>query len=135
MSTSQSRLREAPVDRFAGAERHIVLSDAVAALRAEARETIQGHRQVTLLHGPTLRLVLFAFDAGGHLRIHDAPGPMTLQGVSGSFRVRTVDEAYDLSGGHLLMLDAGVSVDIEALAHADLLLSISMHEEEQAHPE
>ena len=135
MATSQSRLREAPVDRFAGAERHIVLSDAVAALRAEARETIQGHRQVTLLHGPTLRLVLFAFDAGGHLQIHDAPGPTTLQGVSGPFRVRTVDEVYELGGGHLLLLDAGASIDIEALAAADLLLSISMREAEQAHPE
>jgi quercetin dioxygenase-like cupin family protein len=135
MAASQSRLREAPVDRFAGSERHIVLSEAVAALRAEARETIQGHRQVTLLHGPTLRLVLFGFDAGGHLPIHDAPGPMTLQGVSGSFRVRTVDEVYELSGGHLLLLDAGVSIDIEALAAADLLLSISMHEEEHEHPE
>ena len=135
MATSQLRLREAPVDRFAGSERHIVISEAVAALRAEARETIQGHRQVTLLHGPTLRLVLFGFDTGGHLQIHDAPGPMTLQGVSGSFRVRTVDEVYELSGGHLLLLDAGVSIDIEALAAADLLLSISMHEEEQGDPE
>lgn len=24
-------------------------------------------------HGPTLRLVLFAFDVGGHLSTHDAP--------------------------------------------------------------
>jgi quercetin dioxygenase-like cupin family protein len=135
MPTPQSRLREAPVDRFAGSERHIVLSEALAALRAEARETIQGHRQVTLLHGPTLRLVLFAFDAGGRLLIDDAPGSMTLQGVSGSFRVRTLDQVYELSGGHLLLLDAGVSIDIEALAAADLLLGISMHEEEREQPE
>ena len=131
MATSQSRLREAPVDRFAGSERHIVLSDAVATLRAEPRETIQGHRQVTLLHGPTLRLVLFAFDAGSHLPIHDVPGPVTLHGVSGSLRVQTADEVYELAAGHLLLLDAGASIDIEALGAADLLLSISMHEEEQ----
>jgi hypothetical protein len=66
MAISQSRLREAPVDRFAGSERHIGLSDAVATRRAEPRETIEGHRQVTLL-GPRLRLVLFAFDGGSRL--------------------------------------------------------------------
>lgn len=131
MTTSNNaRLREAPIDRLAGPERCIVLSDAVAALRAEARETIQGHRQVTLLHGQTLRLVLFAFDAGGHLPIRDAPGPVTLHGVSGAFRVVTPDEGYDLSAGHLLLFDAGVSIDINAVGPADLLLSISVHEKE-----
>jgi len=56
---------------------------------------------------------------------------VTLHGVSGSFRVRTADEVYELAAGHLLLLDPGASIDIEALGAADLLLSISMHEEEQ----
>ena len=131
MTRSQVRLREAPADRLRGAEHLIVLSDAVMTLRAEARETIQGHRQIALLHGRTLRLVLFAFDAGGELSIPDAPGPLTLQGLSGSFRVRTSEEMYKLRSGHLLLVDAGVSVDIEAIGEADLLLSISMYDEEQ----
>jgi len=131
VTNSPPRLREAPVDRFRGAEHLIVLSDAVATLRAEARETIQGHRQVTLLHGRTLRLVLFAFDAHGKLAIPDAPGPLTLHGLSGSFRVRTPDEVYELSSGHLLLFDAGVSVEVDAVGEADLLLSISMSNEEQ----
>lgn len=132
MTSSQVRLREAPADRLRGAEHLIVLSDAVVTLRAEARETIQGHRQITLLHGRTLRLVLFAFDARGELSIPDAPGPLTLQGLSGSFRVRTSEEVYELRSGHLLLFDAGVSVDIEAMGDADLLLSISMYDEEQS---
>jgi hypothetical protein len=60
---------------------------------------------------------------------------MTLQGVRSSFRVRTVDEVYELSGGYLLLLDTGASLAIEALATADLLLSISMHEEEREQPD
>lgn len=132
MTSSQPRLREAPADRLRGSERLIVLSEALATLRAEARETIQGHRQITLLHGRTLRLVLFAFDARGQLSIPDAPGPLTLHGLSGSFRVRTPDEVYEMSSGHLLLFDAGVSVDIEAIGEADLLLSISMYDEEHS---
>jgi len=132
VTSSQVRLREAPADRLRGAEHLIVLSDAVVTLRAEARETIQGHRQIALLHGPTLRLVLFAFDAGGQLSIPDAPGPLTLQGLSGSFRVRTSEEMYELRSGYLLLFDAGVSVDIEAIGEADLLLSISMYHGEES---
>jgi quercetin dioxygenase-like cupin family protein len=130
VTSSQARLREAPADRLRGAEHLIILSDAVATLRAEARETIQGHRQITLLHGRTLRLVLFAFDARGELSIPEAPGPLTLHGLSGTFRVRTPDEVYELSSGHLLLFDAGVSVDIDAIGEADLLLGISMYDAE-----
>ena len=130
MTNSATRLREAPADRLRGAERRIVLSDALATLRAEARETIQGHRQITLLHGRTLRLVLFAFDANGQLSVPNAPGPLTLHGLNGSFRVRTADEVYDLSAGHLLLFDAGVSIEIDAIGEADLLLSISMYDDE-----
>ena len=130
MTNSPPRLREAPVDRFRGAEHLVVLADAVATLRAEARDTIQGHRQVTLLHGRTLRLVLFAFDAHGKLAIPNAPGPLTLHGLGGCFRVRTLDEVYELSSGHLLLFDAGVSVDVDAAGEAELLLSISMSDEE-----
>jgi quercetin dioxygenase-like cupin family protein len=129
MTNPNTRLREAPAERFAGSERRIVLSDAVATLRAEARPTVQGHRQVTLLHGQTLRLVLFAFEAGGHLPIHEPPGPVTLQGVTGILRVRTPDDAYDLAAGQLLLLDAGVSIDVDAVGEADMLLSISMYDE------
>jgi quercetin dioxygenase-like cupin family protein len=129
MTHPNTRLREAPSERFAGSERRIVLADAVATLRAEPRPTVQGHRQVTLLHGQTLRLVLFAFEAGGHLPIYEPPGPVTLQGVSGTLRVRTPLDSYVLDAGQLLLLDAGVSIDVDAVSEADMLLSISMYDE------
>jgi quercetin dioxygenase-like cupin family protein len=129
MAGSRARLRTAPVDRFAGAERQVTLSEAVATLRAEDRDTVQGHRQVTLLHGKSLRLVLFAFDADGELPIQDAPGPVTLHGLKGSFRVRTPHGRYELNAGQLLLFDAGMSIDVQAVGESDMLLSISMHEE------
>lgn len=128
MAPSTVRLREEPARRFAGSERRIVLAEAVATLRAEAYDTVQKHRQVTLLHGPTLRLVLFAFDAGGQLPIRDAPGPVTLHGLNGSCRVRTPREVYDLDAGDLLLLDAGVSFAVDSVDDADMLLSLSMPE-------
>jgi len=134
VTPSLVRLRETPAHRFAGSERRIVLEQAAATLRAEAHDSVQKHRQVTLLHGPTLRLVLFAFDAGGQLPIRDAPGPVTLHGLSGSCVVRTTDEVYHLYAGDLVLLDAGVAFAVDAVDDADLLLRLSMPEGSMASP-
>ncbi|HEV8235813.1 MAG TPA: hypothetical protein VGP84_14485 [Gemmatimonadaceae bacterium] len=128
MTPSLVRLRETPAHRFAGSERRIVLEQAAATRRAEAHDSVQKHRQVTLLHGPTLRLVLFAFDAGGQLPIRDAPGPVTLHGLRGSCLVRTPLEVYHLYAGDLILLDAGVAFAVDAVDDADILLSLSMAE-------
>ena len=129
MSTPKPRLRQRPSARFAGSEHLIDLDEALATLRAEPRPTVQGHRQVTLFHENALRLVLFAFDAGGRLPQHSAPGPVTLHALRGALRVRTPNTTHALREGQLLLLDANVPIDVDAADEADMLLSISLEKE------
>lgn len=84
---------------------------------------------MTLFHENALRLVLFAFDAGGRLPQHSAPGPVTLHALRGSLRVRTPSTTHALREGQLLLLDANVPIDVDAADGADMLLSISLEKE------
>jgi quercetin dioxygenase-like cupin family protein len=124
MTVPENRLRQPPAERFAPSERHLDVGAALAALRREAHPSIDGHRQITLSHHGPLRLVLYAFEAGGRLPQHRAPGYVTIQVLRGTLRVRTALQAYELTAGHVLALDPGVPHDVEAGSESDVLLGI-----------
>lgn len=124
MSESEERLRPAPAERFSGAEHQLDLTAALQALRDEPRPTGKGRKQITLLHHGPVRLVLFAFDPGGRLPEHQAPGWVTVHALRGTLRVKTPERYYTLLTGHVLALDPGVPHDVEALTEADMLLGV-----------
>ena len=88
MPESEERLRPAPAERFSGAEHQLDLPAALAALREEPRPAGKGRKQITLLHHGPVRLVLFAFDAGGRLPEHHAPGWVTVHALRGRFLLK-----------------------------------------------
>ena len=122
--SAEDRLRARPADRFAGEEHHLDLGATLAALRREAHPSVAGHRQITILHHGPVRLVLFAFDAGGRLPEHRAAGFVTIHALRGALRVRTPQRVYELEAGHVLALDPNVVHDVEAPVEADMLLGI-----------
>jgi quercetin dioxygenase-like cupin family protein len=124
MSAPEERRRPHPSDRFAGAEHVLDLPAALRALRAEARSGANGHQQITLLHHGPVRLVLFAFEAGGRIPEHQAPGWITMHVLRGSLQVRTPDARYALGAGQLLALAPDVSHDVAATEEADMLLGV-----------
>ena len=124
MSAAEDRLRTRPAERMAGEERHLDLGAALAELRREAHPAVDGHRQITILHHGPVRLVLFAFDAGGRMPEHRAAGFVTIHVLRGALRVRTPRRSYDLAAGHVLALDPGVAHDVEAVSEADMLLGV-----------
>lgn len=124
MTTPDVRRRPRPSDRFAGTEHALDVRAALDALRAEAAPGANGHRQITLLHHGPVRLVLFAFDAGGRMPEHSAPGWVTIQVVRGALRVRTPDALHELGEGHVLALAPDVPHDVEASGEADMLLGV-----------
>lgn len=124
MSPEEHRTRPAPAERLAGPEHHLHLEQALAFLRQEPQVPRDGHRQMTLLHRAAVRLVLFAFDAGGKLPQHSAPGVVTIHLLRGSMRVRTSRESYELRAGDLLALEQDVPHDVEALEDSDMLLGV-----------
>ena len=71
-------------------------------------------------------MVLFAFEAGGRLAEHRAPGFVVIHGLRGTLSVRTPTELHQLSEGRALVLDPDVMHDVEAIEEADMLLTISM---------
>jgi quercetin dioxygenase-like cupin family protein len=124
MTEPEARRRPRPSDRMAAAERAIDLPAAIRALRAEGKASGNGHRQITLMHNGPVRLVLFAFDKGGRLPDHQAPGWVTIHVLHGRLTVRTPDEQHELREGHILTLSPDVSHGVEADAEADMLLGI-----------
>ena len=123
---SGDRLRPSPTTRFAGPEHHLDFTAALTTLRREQHAARSGHRQITVLHDEHLRLVLFAFEQGGRLREHRAPGVVVIQTLRGSIRVRTASTTYDLSTGMAVVLAADVLHDVEALDSADMLLTVAL---------
>ena len=126
MPRPKARLRPPPADRLAGNEHLLDVPGALRALRAEPQRTGDGHRQITILHQPPLRLVLFAFDAGGRIKEHAAPGWITIHALRGTIAVRTRSAQHQLTEGKLLTLGPGVLHDVEATGEADMLLTVTL---------
>ena len=124
MPESDERLRPPPAQRFSGAERAIDLNATLQALRAEPRLASNGHRQIALLHHGAVRLVLYAFDQGGLIPQHSAPGWVTIHVLRGGIRVTTPVKSYTLEAGSLLALDPEVPHDVEATSEAEMLLGV-----------
>ena len=126
MSSSKDRLRQPPSERFAGPEHRIDLRSALEALRGEPHESTDKHRQITVFHKGSLRIVLFAFEAGGGLPSHRAPGYVVIHTLRGRIKVKTLNESYELATGQVLLLDPEVVHDVTATEQSEMLLTISM---------
>ena len=124
MEAPNERRRQRPSDRFAGAEHALDVRATLRALRAEPSQGGSGHRQITLLHEGPVRLVLFAFSAGGRMPEHSAPGWVTIQVLRGSLRVQTPEKLHALEEGQILALAPDVPHDVHADAEADMLLGV-----------
>lgn len=124
MSGREPRRRPHPSDRFAGAEHLLDLPAVLRALRDEPRSGTNGHQQIALLHHGPVRLVLFAFEPGGRMPEHRAPGWVTIHVLRGALRVRTPNARHELSEGQILSLAPDVPHDVEAADAADMLLGV-----------
>lgn len=126
MPKSPDHLRPRPSERFAGSEHYIDLPSAFIALRSEPHDAKDGHRQITIFRKGSLRLVLFAFEAGGRLPAHRAAGFVVIHTVRGSVNVRTPSEVHQVMAGRSIVLDPDVMHDVEAPEEADVLLTVSL---------
>jgi len=123
--TPKVRLRRPPVERFAGAERRVDLTMSFQALRAEAHDGADGHRQIAVFRQDPLRIVLFAFDPGGRLAAHSTPGYLTIHVIRGTIQVRTPTDRHEVGAGQVLILDPDVVHDVEAAEEADVVLTLA----------
>lgn len=134
MSSSESdadtpaRRRPPPLERFAGPERVIDLSAVATTLRQEPATAAapHGHRQTAVLHRGPVRMIVFAFDAGGHLPTHTADGLVTIHVLRGALTVSTPDARHVLGTGAVLVLEPRIPHDVVATEPADMLLTVHL---------
>lgn len=126
MNQSDERLRPHPSTRLAGPAVPLNLPDLARALQAEPHPGRDGHRQAGLVHRGPLRLLLFAFEAGGSLPEHQAPGHVVIHCLRGELAVEAAAARHHLGAGEALVLDPAVPHAVEALAESDMLLTVCM---------
>ncbi len=116
---------ERPMHRVARSSLTFDLAAEVERLRAE-ESWQQGVRNAkTLVKEPDLRVVVILLRQGARMEKHRAPGRITIHTLSGRLRLQVRDQAIDLEAGQILMLDADLPHDVEAVEESAFLLTIA----------
>jgi quercetin dioxygenase-like cupin family protein len=126
VNPTDERLRPHPSTRLAGPAVVLNLPDLARALQAEPHPAKAGHRQAGLIHRGPLRLVLFAFEQGGRLPQHRAPGHVVIHCLRGTLAVEAAGARHQLAEGEALTLDPDVPHDVEALVESEMLLTVCL---------
>jgi quercetin dioxygenase-like cupin family protein len=84
-----------------------------------------GRRAEILLKEPHLRVVLVTMRAGTELQEHSAPGPITIQPLSGRFAFIADEREQEIATGTLVSVDGGVRHTVRALDDGAFLLTIA----------
>lgn len=78
----------------------------------------------TLVKESDLRIVLMALKADARLQEHHASGPISVQVIAGTVRVRLPNNSVELTVGQLFAVESGIRHDVEALEDSAFLLTI-----------
>lgn len=92
--------------------------------RFDPTSTGAGRRAETLIKNDRLRVVLVTMRTGAVLQDHNAPGPITIHSVRGSFTVTVGGEERRVDAGSLISIEAGVKHAVRALEDGAFLLTI-----------
>jgi quercetin dioxygenase-like cupin family protein len=116
---------ERPMHQVAHSRLTFDLGAELERLRAE-ESWLQGTRNAkTLVKEPDFRLVLISLRRDGRMEEHRAPGRISIQTLTGRLRLYVQGETIDLTVGQVLVLDPGVTHDVEALEESAFLLTIA----------
>ncbi len=85
----------------------------------------RGQNSKTLVKYDDFRIVLTALKAHTQIPGHETEGRISIHTVRGHLRARALGRTFDLPAGSLLVLDQGVSHDVEALDDSAFLLTVA----------
>lgn len=108
------------------------MTDAILGLVNLAQETERlapgegrsGRRAETLIKTDQLRVVLVTMREGSHLQEHTAPGPITIQALSGRFAVSIEEREQELDTDGLIVIASGIRHSVRAIEPGAFLLTI-----------
>ena len=126
MTSPDERLRPHPATRLSGPAEVLDLPAFAQRLRSEPHAARDGHRQVGLIHRGPLRLVLFAFEAGGRLPEHKAPGQVLIECLRGSITVDAGGARHELGERMMVVLEPGGPHAVEARVESEMLLTVCL---------
>ena len=126
MNQPDERLRPHPSTRLAGPVVPLKLPDFSRTLHAEPHPAANGHRQVGLIHRGPLRMLLFAFEPGGRLPDHRAPGYVVIHCLRGELAVEAGGEQHRLDAGEAVVLDPNVPHSVAAETESEMLLTVCL---------
>ena len=108
------------------------LLDEVRQLLEEESWQRAGRSAKTLVKEADLRVVLMALRRGVAMDPHQATGPITIQAVSGQFRVNLLDQHINLAPGQFIALEATLRHSVTAVEDGAFLLTVAWPS--HAHP-
>lgn len=129
--------RERPAGQTSGTEQRpphelqgpIIVMDLLeeaAMLRREPTWQQSDRNAKTFVKAGDLRLVLTTLKQGAIVREHCAPGSAVVQALSGRIRLKLPDrQAVDLPAGGLVVLEANLPHDVEALEESAFTITIA----------
>jgi quercetin dioxygenase-like cupin family protein len=118
--------RENAKERMAGSLHRYHLGEQIAALKAEDAYQQGRMNQMALVQERPLRAALFVFHAGNELPDHHAPGPISVQVLSGRIVFTTAEGTRDeMATGDMISLAAGIHHGVVALEDSAMLLTIA----------
>ena len=98
------------------------LADEIA--RFDPSDSSSGRRAETLIKTDDLRVVLVTMKAGAELQEHDAPGPITIHALIGTFVVHVDDRDVELPTGNLISIKPKARHAVRATEAGAFLLTI-----------
>ena len=115
---------ERPAQRVKGAALAFDLAAEGDRLRSEEAWRTGDRNATTLVNDRGLRIVLTALKVGGRIRAHRASASVAIQVVSGTMRVHLPDRPVEMPAGHVLVLEPGISHEVEAIAEGAFLVTL-----------
>ena len=109
---------------------HLQLREQLERLRQEPTWRTSGRNAITLAKEPALRVVLMLLAKGTKLSEHQAAGPLTFHVLSGSVTFRAGARVESLGSRELIVLEASVAHEVEALEESACLLTLASGSQE-----
>lgn len=135
MSTAPTKQAHEPAGDVKGEERiparpttHLLTFDFAAEIEQLHRVehwVEEGRISKTLVKYSDFRIVLMLMKAGTLMKEHKADARLSIHALSGRLLIKLDSQAVELQADHLLVLEKGLSHDVQALEESAFLLSIA----------
>jgi quercetin dioxygenase-like cupin family protein len=94
---------------------------------AESWQRRTGRSSKTLLNSPACGILLIAMKQNTETKEHRVDGRITIHTLVGHVRLKLPGQTVEVPAGHLLMLDRGITHDVQAVDESVFLLTMCWH--------